>query len=229
MSKLHKTLKELWGGATNMGEAKRRKQLDPSYGKPWWQQECTHIKLETEPDYTHLVNLYLFQGTAGLTSAIFDWLVETKQIYHGETPSALLSRINQVSMTVYNIASKQVQSLTSHDPKLAAFMLKFPLQPEDFQGYQSVLSNRELATEAMRLINTGFFDGAITFLLNKEGDAVATLRKHGIVLYMGTNNDFEIIDAACALVTWKPFVVSVYAVLGRDIVKGLEFCCKTPE
>ncbi|MFB2938753.1 hypothetical protein ACE1B6_26170 [Aerosakkonemataceae cyanobacterium BLCC-F154] len=204
-----------------MGDAKRRKQVDPTFGKPWWQKKSIHIQLETEPDYSSFVDLYLSQGTAGLTSAILDWLVQTEQVYQGEPPAALLNRLNQIAMTVYDMASKQTQTLASQDLKLAAFTLKVPMEPEDFSGYQPVMNNRELATEAMRLINTGFFDTAITFLINKDGDAVGTLRKHGIVLYMGTNNNLEIIDAACALVTWKPFEVTTYAGENRNSLNSL--------
>jgi hypothetical protein len=204
-----------------MGEAKRRKQHEPNYGKSEWQKNSKHIQLEVEPDYSSLVDLYLSQGTAGLLPAIFDWLLQTEQIYHGEPPSDLLNRANQVAMTVYEMASKQAHTLASQDLKLAEFSLKLPLEPDDFGGYQPVINNLELATEAMRLINTGFFDPAITFLINRDGDTVGSLRKHGVVLYMGTNNNLEIIDAACALVTWKPFEVSIYAGEQRNSLNKL--------
>lgn len=204
-----------------MGDSKRRKKSDPNYGKPWWQQQNQHIKLEAEPDYTHLVELYLSQGSAEVIAAIIEWLGQTGQVYNGETPSTLLSKVNQVSMTVYNLASKQVQNLASHDPKLAAFKLKIPCEPDDYAYYQPVVKHRKLATEAMRVINTGFFDGVITFLLNKEGDAVSTLRKCGVVVYMGTNDGFEMTDAACALVTWNPFEVSDYAGESRNSLSKL--------
>lgn len=204
-----------------MGEAKRRRQLDPNFGKPWWQKNNTHVQLDVEPDYSHLVDLYLSQGTAGLTPAILDWLIETGQIYQGEHPTALINRVNYIGMTVYDIASKQTQTLASKDLKLGSFTLKVPIEPDDFGDYQPVLNNRELATEAMRLINTGFFDAAITFLINKYGDAIGTLRKYGIFLYMGTNSDLEIIDAACGLVNWKPLEVTTYAGEPRNSLNTL--------
>lgn len=204
-----------------MGEAKRRKQLDPSFGKNWWQKENTDSFLEVDPDYQNLTNLYLSQGVAALTSTILDWLIQSSQICEGETPSTVLNRVNQIAMTVYEMASKQSKILTSHDLKLASFTLKIPFKPDDFGSYAPVMNNRGLATEAMRLINTGFFDAAITALINREGDAVGILRKYGIVLYMGTNSALEIIDAACGLVTWKPFEVVAYAGEQRDSLNGL--------
>ncbi|MFM6396135.1 hypothetical protein [Planktothrix sp.] len=204
-----------------MGKSKRRKQHNPNYGKSIWQKNGKHIQLEVEPDYSSLVDLYLSQGTAGLLPVIFDWLLQTEQIYHGERPSDLVNRANQVAMTVYEMASKQSQTLASQDLKLAEFTLKIPLTPDDFGGYQPVRNNLGLATEAMRLINTGFFDPAITFLINRDGDAVSSLRKHGVVLYIGTNNGLEIIDAACGLVTWKPFEVSIYAGEQRNSLNKL--------
>jgi hypothetical protein len=158
-------------------------------------------KLKLEPDYDMLVDLYLDKGVAGLMPCVIDWLKYTGQIYSGESSSDLQNRINQVSMTVYSIASKRIQNFASHNIQIASFTLDIPFEPQDYGNYKPVQSNLELAREAMCLINTGFFDGAITYLLNKEGDAVSTLRKCGVVLYMGTNNDLEIIDAACALTT----------------------------
>jgi superfamily I DNA/RNA helicase len=109
----------------------------------------------------------------------------------------------------------------NNNQKLASFSLKVPFEPDDFGSYMPVLSNRELASEAMRLINTGFFNTAISMLINSGGDVVQTLKKHGIVLYMGTNINLEIIDAACALVTWKPFKVVNYAGEYRNSLNSL--------
>lgn len=204
-----------------MGEAKRRKQLDSNFGLNWWQKENTDSSLEVDPDYQNFTDLYLSQGGAALTSAIFDWLNQNSQIYKGDTSSTVLNHVNQIAMTVYEMASKQVKTLASYDLKLTSFNLKLPFEPDDFGSYAPVANNRGLATEAMRLINTGYFDTAITMLINREGDAVGTLRKHGIVLYMGTNSDLEIIDAACGLVAWKPFEVVAYGGEQRDSLNGL--------
>ncbi|MGI0496367.1 hypothetical protein [Limnospira platensis] len=213
-----------------MSKSKRRNQQGPSFGfgKPKWQKDSKDFELEVEPDYPSLVDLYLSEGTAGLMPAILDWLVESGQIYHEEPTSALLNRVNQVSMTVYDIASKQAQNLASRDLKLAEFTLKIPMEPDDFISYLPVQKNRLLATEAMRLINTGFFDSAITFLINVEGDAVQTLRKYGVILYMGTNSNYEIIDAACALASWKPFEVFTYAGEQRSSLNPIIFKTFSP-
>lgn len=181
----------------------------------------TNSFLETEPDYQNFVDIYLSQGVASLTSAIFNWLAESSQLYELDSPSILINRVNQIGIKVYEIASKQSTNLASHDLKLASFTLKIPFETEDFGSYLPVTNNRELAREAMCLINTGFFDASITLLLNREGDGVGPLRKNGIVLYMGTNSNLEIIDAACGLIMWKPFAVNGYAGEQRDSLDGL--------
>ena len=71
--------------------------------------------------------------------------------------------------------------------------------------------NKELATEGMKLINTGFFDKAITYLINSENGPRMTLKKSGVVLYMGIDNSEAIVDAACCLVRWNPIDIILYA------------------
>lgn len=203
-----------------MGEAKRRKQADPNFGESKWQQNIVVPLLEITPDYENLVNLYLSEGVAALTSEIFDWLFENGKVY-GETSSVMLYHANQISMTVCELASKQSKSLMSHDLKLANFTLNLPFEPDDFGSYASVANNRALAIKAMQLLNTGFFDAPITILINRDCDAVGTLRKHGIILYMGTNSDLEIIDAACGLVKWKPLEVVAYVGEQRNSLNAL--------
>jgi hypothetical protein len=204
-----------------MGEAKRRQKLDPNYGKQEWEKEDNHEVLEIDPDYQNLVDLYLEKGLGALTLALFNWLLESGQVYEKDSPLSVLSRVNQIGMTVCEMASKQSKTLTSHKLKLASFNLKIPLEPDDFGSYMPVVNNREIAIRAMSLINSNFFDTAITMLINSEGDSVGTLRKHGIVLYMGTNYDLDIIDAACCLVTWKPFKVVAYVGEQRNSLNGL--------
>lgn len=204
-----------------MGEAKRRKDLDPNFGKPGSFRSDQEFRLEVEPDYPYFIDVYLSEGSSGLICAIQEWLLETDQIHSNEPPFALTSRLNQVSMTVYSMAAKQVQSLASQSPKLAEFTLKIPMEPEDFGRYAPVQNNVALATEAMRLINSGYFNNAITFLINSDGDAVKTMRNHVVILYMGTNAALEIIDAACALVKLTPFNIVTYAGEQRDSITGL--------
>jgi hypothetical protein len=207
-----------------MGEAKRRQKFDPNFGKAASDAENKHeIELKIKPDYTIFVEIFLNQGSSALIEAIFAWLGETGQIYEGEKVPTLLNCVNTIAETVYELASKQSKNLASKDLKMASFTLNVPLEPDDmgFVSYLPVVKNKDLAREAMCLINTGFFDTAITCLINKYGDAVGTLRKYGVVLYMGTNSNLEIIDAACALVTWKPFEVVTYAGEERNSLNGV--------
>jgi len=204
-----------------MGEAKRRQKLDPNYGKQEWQREDTQQVLEIEPDYQDLVDLYLEQGVAGLAARLFDWLLESGQVYEKDSPLSVLSRVNQIGMTVCEMASKQSKNLSSYEFKLASFTIKVPFLIEDFGTYMPVVNNQELALQAMRLVNSGFFDTAITMLINFQGDSVRTLRNHGIVLYMGTDSDLDIIDAACGLVTWQPPKVVTYVGEQRNSLTGL--------
>lgn len=199
-----------------MGESKRRKEIDPNYGKA-----PSDIELKINPDYTRLVEIFLNQGSSALIEEIFAWLGKTGQIHEGEKVPSILNCVNQITRTVYELASKESKTLASTDLKLASFTLKVPVELEDFGSYLPVVNNQDLAREAMCLINTRFFDPAITCLINKYGDAVGTLRKHGVVLYMGTNSNLEIIDAACALVTWKPFEVVTYAGEERNSLNGV--------
>lgn len=162
-----------------------------------------------EPNYQKLVELYPSKGVDALNLAISDWLqqntLDTKvDIYHH------INNLNQIAMTVYEMASKQSQNLASHDPKLCTFTLKVPFEPIDYYSYPPVQNNLPLAQEGMSLINTGFFDKPITDLINSEGDAVSTLRRHAVVIYMGTNNKLEIFDAACAIITLQPLKVVRY-------------------
>jgi hypothetical protein len=166
------------------------------------------FSLSCNPDYEELTDLYLSKGLAPLQSAIFDWLTENNLI--DKDPSDSLSYFNQISMTVLDIASKTSKSLATHDLKVATFTLKVPFELQDYYSYPPVQSQKELAIEAMRLINTGFFDRAITELINIERDSIKNLRQNGIILYMATNNELEICDAACALAKWKPFRVVHY-------------------
>jgi hypothetical protein len=207
-----------------MGEAKRRQKLDPNFGKFQSDSEKNQeIDLKIKPDYTMLVEIFLEQGPSALLEAIFAWLGETGQISEDVKVNTVLNCVNKITRTVYELAAKESKTLASRDLKLASFTLKIPFEPDDsgFASYLPVVKNKDLAREAMCLINTGFFDTAITYLINKYGDAVATLRKHGVVLYMGTNSHLEIIDAACALVTWKPFEVVTYAGEDRNSLNGV--------
>jgi|GEM_PF-3095356 len=95
-------------------------------------------------------------------------------------------------------------------PKRGKFNLLVPSQPSDYGTYSPVRDNPELALEGMRLFNTGFFDEAITELINSESGAVSNLKKYVVLIYMGTNKNYEIIDAACSLVRLKPFQVIEY-------------------
>ncbi|MCT7983057.1 hypothetical protein NG796_07100 [Laspinema sp. A4] len=205
-----------------MGESKRRQKLDPNFGKgPSDSKNNQEIELKIKPDYTRLVEIFLNQGSPALIEAIFAWLGETGQIHAGEKAQTLLNCVNKITQTVYELASKNSKTLASMDFKMAGFTLKVPFETDDFESYLPVVKNKDLAREAMCLINTGFFDIAITYLINKYGDAVGTLRKYGVVLYMGTNSSLEIIDAACALAAWKPFEVVTYAGEERNSLNGL--------
>lgn len=164
------------------------------------------------PDYDRLVDLYLSAGIAPLQQAIFEWIREHDSSYTSDEDSS--EEFNQIANTVLDISSKRAKSLASRDPKRANFELKVPFEPSDYSSYRPVQSNLVLARKAMALINSGFFNDAVNDLINFEQDSVRTLRRHGLVIYMGTNSDGEIFDAACALATWKPFQVVQYA--GED-------------
>ncbi|TVQ44255.1 MAG: hypothetical protein EA365_10485 [Gloeocapsa sp. DLM2.Bin57] len=58
-------------------------------------------------------------------------------------------------------------------------------------------------------------------MINKNRNPVETLKKHGIILYMGTDSQIKIIDAACGLATWKPFEMIYYAGEQRDDLNTL--------
>jgi hypothetical protein len=193
-----------------MGEAKRRREIDPNYGK-----SLMDTKLVVEPDYSDLVDLFLSQGSGALSRAILTWLAETEQSNNSSCA------FHQIATTVYEIAAKQVQALSSHELKIARFKLDVPLQPEDFGSYQSILKTPKLAKEGMRLINTGFFDPAINTLINYNRDAVSTLRRHGIILYMGVNDELKIVDSACALASWQPFAITQYVGEQRNSLNKL--------
>jgi hypothetical protein len=120
--------------------------------------------LPCNPDYEELADLYLSKGIAPLQSAIGDWLQKNSLI--DQDPSDNLSYFNQISMTVFDIASKKSNTLASRDLKKATFTIKIPFELQDYYSYQPVQSQIELAKEAMALINTGFFDKAITELIN---------------------------------------------------------------
>lgn len=164
------------------------------------------------PDYEQLSDLYLSEGLVPLQSFIFEWIREHDSSYISDEDSS--EEFNQIATTVLDIASKKSKNLASQDLKKASFELKVPFEPSDYSSYRPVQSNLALARKAMVLINSGFFDNAINELINFEQDSVKTLRKYGLVLYMGTNNDGEVFDTACALAMWKPFQVAQYA--GED-------------
>jgi hypothetical protein len=170
-----------------MGEAKRRKQSDPNYGKPIWQHENRDLPpLVTSPDYEHLIDLYLKEEPERVLSEVFDWLLSNGKVY-GENSFNALQYTDQIIRTVYELAAKRANTLRKIDLKLASFNLNVPFELSDYGSYEPVINNRRIAEEAMRLLNTGFFDTPITMLINLHSDAVGTLRNYGIVLYMGTN------------------------------------------
>jgi hypothetical protein len=158
-----------------------------------------------QPNYEELTELYLSKGVAALNSSILVWLNEN--YLSDNNPLIQGSYLNQISRTVFEMAAKKSQVLASHNPKTAIFTLKFPFEPIDYSLHKPVQTHLSLANEGMALINTGFFNKAITELINSEKDAIKTLRGNGIVLYMGINDKLEIFDTACALVTWKPFEI----------------------
>ena len=121
-----------------------------------------------------------------------------------------LDRLNKIGETVYVLASKHSKTLSSKELKQGIFNLCLPAEPSDYGSYPSVYNNPELALEGMRLFNTGFFNKAISELINSDNNVVATLRNHVVLLYMATNEKYEIIDAACSLVRLKPFEVIKY-------------------
>lgn len=203
-----------------MGEAKRRKKLDPNYyGKSTPNSNNYAIPAEgeniAEPDYLPLVNAYLKYGSSHLNLKIREWLEDNDPSYiaYQNIEGKLvpnLDRVNKIAETVYTLASKQSKIMSSKDPKRGRFNLSVPSEPDDYGTYAPVRDNPELALEGMRLFNTGFFDKAITELINSDGDVVSTLRKHVVLIYMGTNENYQIIDAACSLVRLKPFQVVKY-------------------
>ncbi|MEC4814525.1 MAG: hypothetical protein SAK29_14800 [Scytonema sp. PMC 1069.18] len=201
-----------------MGEAKRRKKLDPNYGKPTPRNKPVDVDGEalSQPDYQALVDEYLKHGSAHVISKIQEWMQENDpphlacQILEDGKVVPNLDRLNKIGETVYVLASKQSKTLSSKEPKQGTFNLRLPAEPSDYGTYPSVYNNPELALEGMRLFNTGFFNKAINELINSDNDIVATLRNHVVLLYMGTNEKYEIIDAACSLAMLKPFEVVKY-------------------
>lgn len=171
-------------------------------------EKASDSKTTLSPDYEQLTDLYLSEGVSPLQSAIFEWIREHDPSYTNDENSS--EEFDQIATTVLDIASKKSKTLASQDPKQANFELKVPFEPSDYSSYRPVQSNLTLARKAMVLINSGFFDNAINELINFEQDSVRILRRHGLVLYMGTNSDGEIFDTACALATWKPFQVTQY-------------------
>ena len=202
-----------------MGEAKRRKKLDPNYGKSTPNRNSDAIPTEgenlPEPDYKSFVDEYLKYGSSHLIVMIQEWMEDhyPPHIAYQNIDGKLvpnLNRLNKIAETVYVLASKQSKILSSQDPKRGKFNLRVPSEPGDYGTYAPVRDNPELALEGMRLFNTGFFDKAITELINSDDDVVSTLRKYVVLIYMGTNENYEIIDAACSLVRLKPFQVIKY-------------------
>ncbi|MEI6829365.1 MAG: hypothetical protein WCK64_05865 [Synechococcaceae cyanobacterium ELA445] len=201
-----------------MGEAKRRKQQDPNYGKSAKSKNAKPEEVEglTEDDYQFLVNEYLENGPLELAASIMGWMVKhdpphlAYQTVDGKVlPN--LDRLNKIEETVYILASKHSKVFSSKDLKRGEFKLRTPLDPDYFASHAPVRDNPELALEGMLLVNTGFFDKAITDLINTDGDSIGTLRNHVVVIYMGTNEEYEIIDAACSLASLKPFQIVKYA------------------
>jgi hypothetical protein len=162
-----------------------------------------------QPNYEELTELYLSKGVAALNSSILVWLDENH--LSDKNPFIQGSYLNQISRTVFEMASKYSKTLASHHSKNAIFKLKFPFEPTDYPLHKPVKTHLPLANEGMALINTGFFNTAITELINSEKDAIKTVKQNGIVLYMGINDKLEIFDAACVLVTWKPFEIVKFA------------------
>jgi hypothetical protein len=168
-----------------------------------------------EPDYQFLVDEYLKNGSSHLIFKIQEWMedndpphVAYQNIGGNLVPN--LDRVNGIAETVFVLASKQSKTLSSQDLKRGRFNLLVPSEPSDYGTYAPVRDNPELALEGMRLFNTGFFDQAITELINSDDDIVSTLRRLIVLIYMGTNANYEIIDAACSLVKLKPFQVVKY-------------------
>jgi hypothetical protein len=187
-----------------MGEAKRRKNASPTEGKNM-----------SEPDYQPLVDEYLKYGSSHLIVKIKEWLEanDPSHIAYQNIDGKLvpnLDRENKIAETVYVLASKKSKILSSKEPKRGKFNLSVPSEPDDFGTYAPVRDNPQLALEGMRLFNTRFFDKAITELINSDGDVVSTLRKQVVLIYMGTNENYDIIDAACSLVRLKPFQIVKY-------------------
>ncbi|WP_016948711.1 hypothetical protein [Anabaena sp. PCC 7108] len=201
-----------------MGEAKRRKKLDPNYGKSIPQNKSAGVDEEalSQPDYQALVDEYLKHGSAHVISKIQEWMQENDpphlayKILEDKKVVPNLDRLNKIAETVYVLASKQSKTLSSKAPKQGTFNLRIPAEPSDYGTYPPVHNNPELALEGMRLFNTGFFNKPITELINSNNDVVATLRKYVVIVYMGTNENYEIIDAACSLASLKPFEVIKY-------------------
>jgi hypothetical protein len=200
-----------------MGEAKRRKKLDPNYGKPTPQDDSVGVNGETlaQPDYQALVDEYLKHGSAHLIAKVQEWMEKNDppHVAYQNIDGKLvinLNRLNKIGETVYILASKHSKTLSSKEPKHGRFNLRIPAEPGDYGNYFPVRNNPELALEGMRLFNTGFFDKAVTELINSDNDVISTLRNNVVLIYMGTNENYEIIDTACGLVKLKPFQVIKY-------------------
>jgi len=202
-----------------MGEAKRRKKLDPNYRKSTPSSNNDAIPIEGEilakPDYQSLVDEYLKYGSSHLTVKIQEWMEDNDPLHIASQNIdgklvLNLDRLNKIAETVYVLASKQSKLLSSKDQKRGRFNLCVPSELSEYGASAPVHDHPELALEGMRLFNTGFFDKAITELINSDGDAVSTLRKYVVLIYMGNNENYEIIDAACSLVRLKPFQVVKY-------------------
>ncbi len=202
-----------------MGEAKRRKKLDPNYRKSTPNSNNDAIPTEgeilAEPDYKSFVDEYLKYGSSHLIVKIQEWMEDNDppHIAYQNIDGKLfpnLDRLNKITETVSVLTSKQLKILSSKDLKEGRFNLRVPSLPSDYARYAPVRDHPELALEGMHLFNTGFFDKAITELINSDGDVVSTLRKHVVLIYMGTNENYKIIDAACSLVRLKPFQMVKY-------------------
>ncbi len=203
-----------------MGEARRRRINDPNYGKRPSDTKADEDPFDTNglavPDYQSLVEEYLQHGASHLAQLVRDWIEENDPphiaygTFEGKTVTNL-ARLNQISETVYVLASQYSKALSSVNPQRGKFKLLSACEPGYWQTYPSVQKSPELALEGLRLYNTCFFDEPITDLINCDGDVVATLRKNVVVLYMAMSAQYEVIDAACALAHLLPFQVTRYA------------------